>query len=240
MTASAFFRFTWDMRSLPMQSANKRYSDSSLWHQANYRYAVAYIRYVQMSEFRDRVKEAADAVGGLNKLAELIGMPRRTLGDQLAGKTEPKMSLLVETARVTGFNIEWLATGNGPKSSQDRPMELLKRLTSGLSRNPSLRAPESAKIPLTDHLVTEANLIDPSLLENLVVLAKSVHDEFGIKLPVTKATAEAASLYNELSARVSNLKDRDEIEANLPFLRFQLKKRLEAASAAPGTGKRQA
>lgn len=194
-----------------------------------------------MSDFRDRIKAAADTVGGLNKLAELIGMPRRTLGDQLAGKTEPKMSLLVETARVTGYKIEWLATGNG--HPVDSPMSLLTRLTKGLSRHddplpstmPQFEAPEMAS-----HLKPKRAPIDTDLLENLVMLVKSVHDEYGIKLPGTKATAEAATLYNELSKRVSDLKDRDEIEANLPLLRYQLKKRLDDAAAAPGTGKRQA
>lgn len=68
-----------------------------------------------MSDFRDRVKEAAEEVGGLNRLADLIAVPRRTLGDQIAEKTEPKMHLLVAIARETKYSIGWLATGDGPK-----------------------------------------------------------------------------------------------------------------------------
>jgi|GEM_PF-4853280 len=194
-----------------------------------------------MSEFRDRIKAAADTVGGLNKLAELIGMPRRTLGDQLAGKTEPRMSLLVDTARVTGYRIEWLATGSG--EPLDSPMSLLARLTKGLSRNddPLPSTAHQFEAPKIEHNASPNRAtIDTGLLENLVVLVKSVHAEYGIKLPGTKATTEAAMLYNELSERVSDLKDRDEIEANLPLLRYHLKKRLDEAAAAPGTGKRQA
>lgn len=68
-----------------------------------------------MSDFRERIKEAADSIGGLNKLAEMIGIPRRTLGDQLAEKTEPKMSLVTGTSEVTGYSIAWLATGSGAR-----------------------------------------------------------------------------------------------------------------------------
>lgn len=199
--------------------------------------AMAINRHSVMSEFRDRIKEAADRVGGLNKLAELIGMPRRTLGDQLAGKTEPKMSLLVDTARVTGYRIEWLATGNGAPT--ESPKTLVTRLMEGLSRQDHPLPGESSRLEAAEPSA-HMSPIDTGLLERLLVLVKSVHDEHGIKLPGTKATAEAAALYNDLLMRVSDLKDRDEIEANLPLLRYQLKKRLHDAAAAPGTGKRRA
>lgn len=80
--------------------------------------------------------------------------------------------------------------------------------------------------------------VDPTLLEKLARLVSSVYRDAGIKLPGERHTVEAASLYNELIVRVSDLGDPDEIEATLPQLRHQLKKRLAEAVASPGTGKR--
>ena len=65
-----------------------------------------------MSSVGARIKVAAAKVGGLNKLAALIDIPRRTLGDKLAGRTELEVSLLVRIAEATGASVEWLATGN--------------------------------------------------------------------------------------------------------------------------------
>jgi len=59
------------------------------------------------------------------------------------------------------------------------------------------------------------------------------------KVPISpeNVAVEAALLYNEMVARVSDLSDRDEIEAMLPQLRHLMKKRLDQAGVEPGTGK---
>lgn len=87
---------------------------------------------------------------------------------------------------------------------------------------------------------TPSRMIDPALMEKLAKLASSVYREAGMKLPGERATVEAATLYNELIARVADMSDQDEIEATLPQLRHQLKKRLAEAAAQPGSGKRSA
>ncbi|WP_156460145.1 helix-turn-helix domain-containing protein [Mesorhizobium sp. Root157] len=86
----------------------------------------------------------------------------------------------------------------------------------------------------------EAASVDPDLLEKLARLAKSVHQEMGMTLPGDRATNEAGNLYNDLVAKVSDLSDKEMIEATLPQLRLALMRRLKAAAAAPGTGKRSA
>lgn len=62
-----------------------------------------------MVSFGDRVRVAAESVGGLNALAERIGMPRRTLGDQISSKGDPKLSFLAAVSGATGKPIAWLA-----------------------------------------------------------------------------------------------------------------------------------
>lgn len=146
----------------------------------------------------------------------LIGISKSTIAFYERGERTPDASVLDSYRARFGVNLNWLISGDGEMFEQSAP---------------HLAA---------DHIRSATGLIDAALLENLVTLTKEVHDQFGIKLPGTKATAEAAELYNELSTRVADLKDRDEIEANLPLLRYQLKKRLQEAAASPGTGKRQA
>ncbi|TCM84818.1 helix-turn-helix domain-containing protein [Rhodovulum steppense] len=59
-----------------------------------------------------RIRAAADHIGGLNVLAErLSGVSRRTLSDWVSDKTEPRASSLVEICEVTGADLSWLVTG---------------------------------------------------------------------------------------------------------------------------------
>lgn len=75
------------------------------------------------NSFRERIKIAADSVGGLNKLADLIGIPRRTLGDQIALKTEPKLFLIINIQKITGYSVQWLATGEGKRFIQKKVVD---------------------------------------------------------------------------------------------------------------------
>ena len=71
-----------------------------------------------MDRIGDRVKEAARVVGGLNALAKITGVPRRTVGDQISGKYEVKLSFIVAVAKATGHSVAWLATGEGEKMAE--------------------------------------------------------------------------------------------------------------------------
>lgn len=82
--------------------------------------------------------------------------------------------------------------------------------------------------------------VRPNLLEKLALLAKDVHREQGLQLPDHRITNEAGQLYNQLISMVPDLGDYEMIEAKLPELRLNLKRRLQEAIAKPGTGKRSA
>lgn len=74
---------------------------------------MANCRYI-MSEVGTRIKEAAEKVGGMNRLADLASIPRRTLGDYVSGATEPKASALVAIATATDSDLNWLLRPNYP------------------------------------------------------------------------------------------------------------------------------
>ncbi|MBL4800895.1 MAG: helix-turn-helix domain-containing protein [Emcibacter sp.] len=64
--------------------------------------------------FPERLKEAAQLVGGPDALAKKSGVPRRTLGNYISGDTEPKLGGLTAISEATGTSLEWLARGEGP------------------------------------------------------------------------------------------------------------------------------
>jgi len=62
-------------------------------------------------EVCNRIKECAQKVGGNKLLAEKSGVKLRTLGDYIAGNTEPKVSAAVDIAIAAGVSLDWLLTG---------------------------------------------------------------------------------------------------------------------------------
>lgn len=159
-----------------------------------------------METVGDRVKEAANIVGGLNSLAKAIDMPRRTLGDQISGKFEVKLTLIVEVARVTGYSIRWLATGDGPRLS------------------------DGTKLPSIQ--------VDAILMERLHDRVTAVFTELGQKPPPRRITREATNLYNDLAKELPNIADAEMVDATLPKVTLELKRRLSVELKDLGQGKR--
>lgn len=66
-----------------------------------------------METLGDRIKVVAERVGGLEALANATGVKRATMFNYASGSTEPKVSAVIEIAKVTDASIEWLVVGNG-------------------------------------------------------------------------------------------------------------------------------
>lgn len=73
-----------------------------------------------MPDLADRLREAAERIGGLNELSKKVGVPRRTLGNWLSGRT-PKPDALRRIADAAGVSLEWLITGQGDTPPDSRP-----------------------------------------------------------------------------------------------------------------------
>ncbi|WP_164830135.1 helix-turn-helix domain-containing protein [Sinorhizobium meliloti] len=203
-----------------------------------------------MSELADRIREAANIVGGLNKLAEQIGVPRRTMGHWLQGR-KPKPEALQDIARVAGVDLTWLLTGEGDKHSSFM-RHALRGLERGSVADPAVSADEAelafqqgmAKLraargeaPLFDDIGEPE--IDESLMEDLAKMVTSVYREAKQHLRPEKVTVEATRLFNGLRQLV-DLEDDEGVPLALALLRHKLRRRLEKAAAEPGTGKRSA
>lgn len=82
--------------------------------------------------------------------------------------------------------------------------------------------------------------IDAALMERLHDRVATVFNETGQKPPQRRIAREAANLYNELIKAVQNINDQEMVEAALPMVALEFKRRLERAADEPGTGKRSA
>ena len=68
-----------------------------------------------------RLKEAAKLVGGPDALARKTGIARRTLGNYMAGRNEPKISALLAISKAAGVSLEWLAGAAGTAPGTSAP-----------------------------------------------------------------------------------------------------------------------
>ncbi|WP_085908495.1 helix-turn-helix domain-containing protein [Kiloniella majae] len=66
-----------------------------------------------------RIRIAAGMVKGGAELARNAGVSRNTLENYLTDATEPKITVLVKIAEITGLSLAWLATGQGPMMASD-------------------------------------------------------------------------------------------------------------------------
>lgn len=78
-----------------------------------------------MTDLASRIRIAAAKGGGLKWLSNEIGVPRRTLGNWLAGRN-PKPEALRKVAGATGVNLHWLITGEGDPEDDNIVVALRK------------------------------------------------------------------------------------------------------------------
>ncbi|UWF58468.1 helix-turn-helix domain-containing protein [Brucella sp. 2716] len=164
-----------------------------------------------MSDLGSRIKIAADAVGGLDRLLPFLGdVKRRTLTDYVSGKSEPRVSTVIAIAQATGYRLEWLLTGAGEK------------------REPSMTAMESTPS------------ISPSLMHKLGQLVDMTFREENGRIRDLELVIETGKAYNDLCALVDDLTDADAVEEALPLVKRRLKKRLADTANNPANRKHSA
>lgn len=72
-----------------------------------------------METLGNRIRIAAGMVRGGAELARNAGISRNTLENYLTDSTEPKITVLIKIAEITGLSIAWLAAGQGPMMAAD-------------------------------------------------------------------------------------------------------------------------
>lgn len=162
------------------------------------------------SQLGARIKEAADRIGGLQKLAPLLtDVSRRTLSDYVSGKSEPKASTIIEIVEATGVNIQWLVSGTGKISTQDFLREKRQK-------------------------------IDDNLLIEIKNIVEKAHKEEEISLSVDGVIRTSIENYNAMLLHAENPDDVEELRSLIPWIERRVRRFIAAAKANPGTGKRSA
>lgn len=200
-----------------------------------------------MANLSDRIKEAAEEVGGLNRLSALTGIARRTIGSWLEGRN-PKPEALQKIAEAADVDVAWLITGAGEKYSverldreaeQDRQKaEFNRGLSNALKAHDQRRLAQDPFFAMD--VARRGPRFDITVLEKIARIVTLAYKEAHIQIAPEKVSVEAGELYNELMARVIDYADPREIEATLPQIEHLLRKRLSEAKAKPGSGKRSA
>ncbi|MDE2580108.1 MAG: helix-turn-helix transcriptional regulator [Rhodospirillales bacterium] len=72
----------------------------------------------EISERAARLREAVGRAGGNKAVAARSGVPVGTLNNYLAGR-DMKVGAMIALAHATHVNLEWLATGRGPRLADD-------------------------------------------------------------------------------------------------------------------------
>lgn len=79
---------------------------------------------------------------------------------------------------------------------------------------------------------------DPLLMERLSERVVTIFRDIGQIPSLRHITRETAVVYNELATAVPDLRDQEMIEAVLPRVELEFRRRLEQATADPGDSKR--
>lgn len=80
--------------------------------------------------------------------------------------------------------------------------------------------------------------IDAELMERLHDRVWTIFLDVGQTPPPRRVIREVANVYNDLKKAVSDVADAEMVEAALPMILLEFKRRLERARDEPGTGKR--
>jgi len=72
--------------------------------------------------FSERLREVVKAHGSANALAQEIGSAEGTIRKWLRGDSEPTREKLVAISAASGFTLDWLAIGKGPKKGDNAIM----------------------------------------------------------------------------------------------------------------------
>lgn len=64
----------------------------------------------------DRLRKSLEVHGGgVQAMADRVGVSRNTVGNWLAGRSEPPRSALMVWSTITNCPLEWLETGDVPR-----------------------------------------------------------------------------------------------------------------------------
>lgn len=145
---------------------------------------IGYKSLQDLKALGERIRYAAQKLGGNDSLSAETGIPLRTIGNYIAGTNEIKALALLNIARAAGLSIDWLLTGTGnpegfSSKSQSSYEGMPKYINSLGGITPDL-IKETVTI-LYKHLEDNQLKMAPHLFGESVALAVEVYAKAGIK-----------------------------------------------------------
>jgi transcriptional regulator with XRE-family HTH domain len=125
----------------------------------------------ERKRFAGRIREMVDAAGSQNAAADAAGVSVRQIAAYCAGESAPTFLPLAKLAGHTGFSLEWVYSGKGPRRRSDLTVE-------------QMTAPSASPL-----MRVELSLKEAQLQHDLVVRLQEVYAEAGITM--SEATSDA-------------------------------------------------
>lgn len=169
--------------------------------------------------FREHIRDAIQAGGKSGVMSKKTGIPIGTLNKYVALRSEPSAMNALKIAQAVGMTLEELAGG--------------KRVVSVTETTVALQDEVSLEI-------RKVIPVDVELMERLHDHVADIFHQVGQKAPPRRVSREAANVYNALASSLDDMSDQELVEAALPMVLLEFKRRLERAASEPGTGKRSA
>lgn len=170
--------------------------------------------------FKERVRDVIQANGKAPAVSKKTGIPLGTLNKYVAMRSVPSVINAAKIAKMAGISLEELATGASAEVAVSD------------SEEPGV-GEDAVAVQVRD-------LFDPHLFERLYIAVDMAHKEAGISAPPHRIALATGEALNALRSRVASLSDEPIVEAVIPVIVGELRRRLEEAKVLPGSGKRTA
>lgn len=149
--------------------------------------------------FCDRLRKAADLVGGQAELSRRTGISSRSISSYTAGVSDPSRERTVTIARAADVFLLWLATGEGPmRPGQEENRE---KTTKGIENHGEIRIAE--KLTKTAEVLESDTIYRTALAANIDAFYHAVNQEQVIldqQRRMANLEARMASLEKQLTS----------------------------------------
>lgn len=139
----------------------------------NYKQSLQFTESASL-QFAARLKEEVDAYKNASALAREVGVVEGTIRKWASGASQPKIVETIALARALKLNLQWLATGDGPK----HPGE------SAATSKIDLKSLQLALETVEQALETTSRITEPA---KKALIVAAVYDLFSESQPIEKA-----------------------------------------------------
>lgn len=185
-----------------------------------------------MNTLGERIKDAANEIGGLKQLAESIPTARRTLGDWVNNTSEPKAGQIVRISDLTGVEVQWLLIGMGTKF-RDHGRSSLSPNGSVLAASGEANASTSKHPDIPDHQ------LHPEILVDIEQAIQSAYSSVRGAIARQDALRLSIDWYNDIARSGVSMFDGREIAVRIYDRRKVLEEELKSRASGKTSGKRQ-